>query len=296
MYECRHSLTMIIVKKARSVDFEKIYPLLLEFNNPYLTKEDWKQLFVNHCGTDEDYFGYALFDQDKVMGFLGLIFSHRLIDGRMRKFCNMTSYIIRTEYQGKGLSRLLLAEVVKLKEYTITTLPPPLKTLRMHINQGFQELDSGYRLIFPVPTIRGFFDTCSLLSGVENLKNNLNSDELKIYKDHSLCKCIHLLITKNKERCYIIVKRILRKGLPFIEIHYLSNLPMFIKYINQIRIKLSLYLRVWGLLMDERLLKSQKIKYSIIRKYHRPKLFRSSLLQRDNITDNLYTESLILNV
>lgn len=287
---------MVIVKKAQAEDFERIYPLLLEFNNPCLTKDDWRRLFVSHCGTNEGYFGYMLLDQDRVVGFLGLIFSHRLINAKIEKFCNMTSYIIKKEYRGKGLSRLLLSEVVKLKEYTVTTLPPPSKTLRMHIKQGFKELDNRYRVIFPIPSIQVFSDPCSLLFEIEDLKNYFDDVELKVYNDHVLCKCVHLLVKKDEENSYIIAKRIMRRGLAFIEIHYVSNLPMFIKYIHQISIKIALNLKAWGLLVEERFLKGQKIRYSIVRRYHPAKLFKSSSLTGDEITDNLYTESLILNV
>ncbi len=287
---------MINVKKAMADDFDKIYPLLLDFNNPNLTKEDWKQLFVNHYGGSEDYFGYALFDQDKAVGFLGLIFSARLIDGKAHKFCNITSWIIKEEYRRKGLSRMLFHEVLKLKDYTIITLPPSPKTERMHREHGFKELEDSYRLILPVPAISIFSGDYSVVLEQETLRNNLDGEELKIYNDHLLCKCTHILFKTKHENCYMIAKGVTRKKLPFAEIHYLSNLPVFIKYIDQIKIKLTLSLKVWGLLIEERYLKGARIKYSSTHKFHRAKLYKSSSLDKNMITDSLYTESLILNI
>lgn len=287
---------MITVKKALYDDFEKIYLLLLEFNNPNLTKADWKQLFVNYCGSGEDYFGYVLLDQNNVVGFLGLIFSNRLVDDKIHKFCNMTSFIIKKEYQGKGFGRLLFSELIKLTDYTIITLPPPLKTLKMHITHGFKELEDSYRLILPIPSISGFLNNCSVLFKSEDLRNNLNTKELKIYNDHLKCKCIHLLIKTKEGNCYIISKRIMRKKMLFAEIHYLSNLFIFLKHIDSIRVNIPLNLKVLGLLIEERFLKGAEIRYSITRKFHRARLFKSLSLSKDKITDNLYTESLILDI
>jgi len=287
---------MISVKKARSEDFEKLYPLLLEFENPHLSKDDWRQLFISHCDNGEDYFGFVLFDEDEAVGFLGLIFSNRFIDGKLRKFCNMTSFIIKKEYRGKGLSRLLFSELMKLNEYTITTLPPSPKTLKMHLENGFSELEGSYRFILPGLNLQALFDPCTIALNEVDLKDNLDESELKIYKDHALCKCNHLLFKKGQESCYIIAKIIKRKGLAFAEIHYLSNPEVFTKYIKQAKFSLPLALRIWGLLMDERLLMGAKIRGSIIRKYSRPKLFKSPCLVRNEVTDNLYTESLILNI
>lgn len=286
---------MITVRRALGNDFEQIYPLLLEFNNPLLAKDDWEQLFISHCAGDEGYFGFVLFDQNKIIGFLGLIFSHRSIEGKVQKFCNLTSFIIQQEYRGKGLSRLLFSEVMKLKDYTIITLPPSPKTLKMHIEEGFKVLEDSYRLIPILPSTH-FFAGCDVVSEQAFLESKLDSKELKIYHDHAFCKCSHLLIKIGQENCYIIAKKVIRKWLPFAEIHYISDLAVFIRHIQKIRVSLPLRLKVSGLLVEERLLWGNKIRGSICRKFHRPKLFKTTLLDKDKITDNLYTESLILNI
>src|SRR5438874_8937676 len=44
---------MVSICDARAEDFKKVYPLFLEFNNPYVTKEHWRQLFVDHSGCQD---------------------------------------------------------------------------------------------------------------------------------------------------------------------------------------------------------------------------------------------------
>ena len=74
------------IKKVYPEDFDLIYPLLLGYNNQRITKEDWRQLFVNHWDNDEQYLGLGLVDQDEYIGFIGLLFSKRIIDDKEYKF------------------------------------------------------------------------------------------------------------------------------------------------------------------------------------------------------------------
>jgi hypothetical protein len=70
-----------IVREARGDDFERVYPLLLEFKNSHLSKEHWRQLFVDHSGLQNDHFGWVLVDDDNVVGFVSTILSERTIRG-----------------------------------------------------------------------------------------------------------------------------------------------------------------------------------------------------------------------
>ena len=80
---------MTIVRRAVAIDFEETYPLFVKFNNSHLSKEDWRQLFVDHWRSNEGYFGYVLEDKERIVGFLGLMFSRRVINVKEEKFCNI---------------------------------------------------------------------------------------------------------------------------------------------------------------------------------------------------------------
>ena len=109
---------MVSMCDARAEDFEKVYPLFLEFNNPYVTKEHWRQLFVDHSGCQDGRFGYILFDGEDAVGFLGTTFSERTFGGEKFRFCNMSNWIVKNEYRGHSLG--LLAKVMANKNVTIT--------------------------------------------------------------------------------------------------------------------------------------------------------------------------------
>lgn len=286
---------MVILKKAKAEDFKKIYPLLTEMNDTRLTKEGWKNLFINHYGGEEDYFGYVAYDQEEAVGFLGLIFSSRLINGKLYKFCNTSTWIVKDEYRKKGIAFQLLYEVMKLKDYTITTLSPRAETIPALKKFGFKELEAKSVNILPMLSIGTFFNSCSVICGYNIIKEHLNGGDLKIYKDHIKFKCIHLLIKTREAYCYLVLTKTKRKHLPFAQLHYISNLDIFLKYISCVLIKICFRLGMFGLSVEERFLKGRKIEHSITRVMFSPKLFKSNALGKESITDNLYTELLILN-
>jgi len=287
---------MPVIKKALAEDFERIYPLLQELNDTTLSKEDWRQLFVNHCGGEENYFGYALFEGEKAVGFLGLIFSRRLIDGSVRKFCNMTSWIITKEFQRRGLGRMLLLETVKLNDHTIVDLTATKDTVKMLKENGFRELEDNVQLLLPVPSINVFSDRCSVEFDRGAIKNYLTEGDLKVHNDHSKFNCIHFMIKSTDGDCYVIATMTKRKGLPFAHVHYISDIGVFSRHIRHAMMKLCASLKVLGFFVDERFLRGKKIGYSIRRRLPPSKFFRSNSLDRGHVTDNLYTELIVLNL
>ena len=51
---------MISIKKARLEHFEEIYILLKQLDNKKISKDDWKNIFIDHFNSNENYFGYML--------------------------------------------------------------------------------------------------------------------------------------------------------------------------------------------------------------------------------------------
>jgi hypothetical protein len=285
---------MYQVKRAKADEFEKIYPLLLEFNNPKLKKTDWRQIFVNHYGGAEDYCGFVIYDQDRAIGFQGLVFSERLIDGRIKKICNMAGWIVAKEYRGKEPGILLLREVVKLEDYTITNLSAAPRTEPIMKKFGYKKLESHYIMLFPLPRLNIFSgNECSIEMDHNIIKNCLNDKDKKIYNDHLKFNCDHFIIRSNDEYCYVIARKVRRKKLPFAYVHYISNLNFFLRCISRIRNIVCLPLKVFGLLIEERFLKGNKIDHSILMACP-GKLYRSNTMDRKEIVDNLYTELFFL--
>ncbi len=295
---------MFTLKKAFAEDFEHIYPLLLGFNNPRLSKEDWRQLFINHWNNEENYFGFALVaeEKNKYVGFMGLIFCTRQINGRACKFASMTSWIIDNSYRRKGLGRKLFDEVLKLKEYTITDFTASDNTFAMLEQNGFRELETAVFLIRPFPTLRTlagmFTPRPSIVSNPRKVAHYLKGDDLKIFNDHLKFKCFHLILKgkKEAETCYLVVHKHFRGRYPYLKIHYISNVGIFAKYITRVITKICLRFRVIGVIVDKRIIKNHPVKHAKERKLPYMSVFKSDVLDKSHLNDSLYSEFLLLNL
>lgn len=284
---------MTVIRKAKSEDFEIIYPLLCELNNSKLTKDGWRQLFADHWNNQQDYFGYVMMDNNKAVGFLGLLFSERLINNKIEKFCNMSSWIIKEQYRNESVS--LLFPVLGMKGLTITVFTPSAITYSVLKSLGFQEIPSSRKLI-PAVSFGSFLNKkCSVTFDKEAIRHGLAERDLKIYSDHLKFNCIHLLIESREGNCYIVLKKCKEKKLPFAEVHYLSNLDIFLKYIARANVKICLYLKIFGLIVEERYLKGNHFKYSVTVKSYRQAIYKSQSLGKSDI-DTLYSESFVFDL
>jgi acetoacetyl-CoA synthetase len=283
---------MVTIEKARSEDFERTYPLLLGFGSTKLSKNDWKQLFINHWNVSEDYYGYILLMDGEVKGFLGTIFSTRVFNERIERFCNMTSWIVAEECRGKSLS--LILEVLKLKDYTITNFTASEGVRVILQKLGFTPIETQQQLLLPVPAL-------SLNKGAyfcefdrEAIGDKLDEIDFKIFEDHRAFNCRHILISSGRDYCYLIVKRIERRRLPFAKVHYLSNAPLFIKAVDSLRVKICANLKVAGLLVTERYLKGHRFGYARNFPKEYGAFYKSTNIRPDEI-DTLYSEMILLH-
>lgn len=284
---------MTVLKKAAAEDFEKIYPLLLRFNNRRLKREDWLRLFVDHWGSHEGHFGYVLLDNGRAVGFLGLIFANRLINGRTHKFCNITSGIVKKAYRSESLS--LFLPLLHLKGYTMTDFTPSKEVYLILKKLGFEDLETHINIIPPLPSLVRLNGKCFIVFDKSAIKGHLSEENLKIYHDHLNFKTIHMLLESGHETCYVVLNKTRKRFFPFAQIHHISNLDLFFKYIGCIRTRICLRLGVCGLLISQRYLKNCKPNGLIRIRRPQPTLFKSGSLKKDDV-DTLYSESLVLNM
>lgn len=295
---------VITLKKVSKEDFEHIYPLLLGFGNPRLSKDDWRQLFENHWNNQEDFFGFALVDEKtkKYIGYLGIIFSSREINRRFYKFANMTSWIIDSQYRRKGLGKKLFKEVMDLEGYTFTDFTASPETQPLLKNNGFKVLETNTILIYPRMKLRTLINLFSykpsILTNPRKVRDCLNKVDLKIYNAHLKFKCFHFLLKAKKkgETCYLVLHKTFRGKRPFLKVHYLSNLEVFCKYISRVIGKISLRYRVYGITVDKRFLKSNLIPGAVERQLPYKSVFKSNFLDKEHLNDTLFSEFILLNL
>jgi hypothetical protein len=284
---------MTLVRKAVAKDFEETYPLFEKFKNPRLLKDDWRQLFVDHWQSNEGYFGYVLEDEERIVGFLGLIFSRRILNGKEVKFCNITSWVVDAKFRNQSLS--LFLPVLKLKDYVLTIHTVSKETYAVARKLGFENLESHLRIILPLPPVSTWFTFCEVKINDKHLNETLKGEALQAYFDHLSFRCFHVLIRTHLGECYLIGTRVYRKKLSFFQIHHISNPKIFSKFAGRIAMVVCLQIKTVAMVVDERFLQGNAVILSKVWPLPYPRVYKPDSLMQNDI-DLLYSELPVLNI
>jgi len=286
------------MREARGEDFSRVYPLLLEFHNSALTKDHWRQLFIDHNGLQNDRFGWMMLDGDAVVGFIGTILSERTIRGEKLRFCNVSSWIVKDDYRAHSLA--LHAKALADQTVAVTSLSPTRQVLRVLAKFGFTQMDKSERVILPVVTPRTFTDGCEILTDPRAIERAVAGDNLRFFRDHQLPYNHHALVRTAEGDCYLMMNRspkAIRGNVrfPFARVHYLERPDVFVRHTEKLVARIAASLRVVALIVDERTLRGQLPWHSFARPGgKRVAAFRSPKVTEDDI-DGLYTEAVLLN-
>ena len=289
---------MIAIREARAEDFPGVYPLLLEFQNKGLAREHWKQLFVDHTGLQDGRFGWVLLDGEEVVGFVGTILSERTVRGERVRFCNTSSWIVKSAYRAHSLA--LHAKVLADDSVAVTNLSPTAQVLKLLPKLGFTLMDKSERIIVPALAPKALFDRCAVLTKGSALEGALQGEPLRFFRDHQLPYNRHALVRAPEGDCYLMMNRS-RKAvagkvrLPFARVHHLGAPDIFARHSERIATKIAASFGVVGMIVDERMLRGHVPWHSFARPGgKRQAAFRSKRITADDI-DGLYTEAVLLN-
>lgn len=289
---------MAKIREAVAEDFAQVHPLLLEFENPNLGREDWRQLFVDHSGCQGGRFGYVLVEGDRVVGFLALTFSERLVRGERRRLCNLSNWIVKSEHRGQSLA--LLTRVLALRGVTITNLSPTPEVYRMCERLGFLPLDRSERIVLPLPDPRGLFESCRILTDPARIEPELDPETRKICRDHRLPHHRHMLVRSRRGECYLMLnrsrKQVGRLRLPLARVHYASAPDVLLAHLGRIAVTAALRFGTVAMVLDERILGGHRPWQSFARPGGpRRGAYRPDGDVRPEEIDGLYSELVLLN-
>ncbi len=280
------------VRNAGPADFDAALPLLREFRNPYVADEGWRLIFTDPFRSGEPFCGTLMLDGESPVGFLGALFSRRVLAGRERRSCSLTSWIVREPFRGRSVFMLL--PLLKEKGTDIVDLTPSAEVSGLLLKAGFRELETGTSVLMPrFPS----GPACRVTEADEGEEDILTPEERRLRDDHRFPGCHGFLITSGGGRCFCVISRMVRRKKPFWlgSIHHLGNPEVFSRCSGRAVAKLCLSLRVTSLYADERMLKGVRIPGSFRLALKRPRLFRSADLEAGDV-DNLYSEFPLLNI
>ena len=289
---------MVAIREARADDFKHVYPLLVEFENPHLKTEHWRQLFIDHTGLQNGQFGWVLVDGDDVVGFVSTILSERTIRGEVVRLCNTSSWIVKPAYRAHSLA--LHAKVLADESVTVTNLSPTGQVLKLLEKLGFALMDKSERIILPVITPRTFMDRCEIITTPDAVQDSLNGENLRFFRGHQLSFNRHVFLRAAEGDCYVMMNRTLKTvggslRLPFARVHHIGAPEVFVRHLEKLVVRVAASLKVVAIIVDERMLQGAVPWHSFMRPGgERKAAFRSKSLTAKDI-DGLYTEATLLN-
>ncbi|MEI6351653.1 MAG: hypothetical protein WCP06_11175 [Verrucomicrobiota bacterium] len=286
---------MIQVERATPADFERVLPLLREFNNLRITPDRWRAIFHYSWPCEDDTRGFLLLDDERVVGFFGAILFEREIEGRLEKFANLTSWITLPEYRNHAL--LLFKAVASIEGRTLTCATPRKALLPLYLRFGFCELDSRLRILYPLPAFNSPLAWLRFraTSNPEKIRRLLNETDRAIFDHHRKHPCGQMLIHNRHEYCHIVFSRTKGRRFHFAQVHHISNLPVFLENLDRVRLRLALGAHAFFVMIDSRLLPEVTPKHSRLVDLGFSQVFKSAHLKPEQI-DGLYTESILLNL
>lgn len=284
---------MISLRRATSEDFEAVYSkLLVQFRNPYLTRSDYARLFQKQWPSGEDWHGFLLVDGDVVVGFLAVIFSTRLIRGSEHRFCNINHWIVEESHRNHSLR--LLFQAMRLSDCTLVSFTPIPRVVPIYAKTGWKNMDNRLAIIPMLPSL-SLPRRYRLIFSPGEIKDRLQGAESQIFEDHEPFKCRHAFIAAGTGGCYVVYTVVPRRRLPFVFIHYIGDLKIFMDCLHHLRWRLCLRERAIALLIDDRLLKENRPFATIYFSGEARFFYTATDLTKYDI-DSLYSEYIVVNV
>ena len=282
-------ISMPTIRKATPNDFNYVYPLFSGFREPRPSKDEFQQLFTLRWGSDESHVGFILEENGEAVGYLGTLFSIREINGRKEKFCNLYTWIIKEEYRSEGLP--LLFQVLRMKDVTVTNFTGN-RVASILMKFGFKPIDTTLKILLPVPALG---DDCELIFDPARIAPLLDLPDRRVFEDHREFKYPFVFIKASDGNSLLSFKKVKRKYLPVLELHYLSSRDVFLKHIHHVLPALCVRTRVLGLMVGDHFLNGTFVPFSITIPQRQTRLFRSTTVAVEEM-DTMYSELQVLNL
>lgn len=257
-----------------------------------MSRNDWRTMLFDYDWWQGPERGFALYADGVAVGFIGTIFSTRLIDGRQQTFCNASSWIVREPFRNASI--LLLKPILALRDCTLVNLTPNERAYEIFKKFGFKDLESELLLLPPLAnpiTLRGSF-----ASDPVKVRATLTENQQDIFdKLSTSARVSHIVLRDAKASCYVVATRRFVRGIPIADIHYVSDREFFWSHRGLAHVALLRTLGAVGMAIDRRCVSGDVPKIALHRRALR--LYRPAHPETPpEAIDSLFTELLVLRL
>jgi hypothetical protein len=280
-----------VVRPIEPADAPAVGRFLHEQLNERVPVDTWVRALDVPWDAEQPNAGFMLLSGDAIVGVNLAVYSERVIDGRVERFCNLGAWCVLAEHRFHSLR--LLKALLAQDGYHFTDLSPSGNVVGVNSRLGFEFLDTTTTVVpnLPWPS-RPRRD---LITGdPATIARTLTGRELELYRDHAATGAArHLLLARDGEHCYVVWRKDRRKGMPlFASILYVSNHALFRAMAAPLGRHLLLRHRLPAMLV-ERAVVDHRPRLSRSVESPRRKMFRSHSLEPAQI-DYLYSELVCL--
>jgi hypothetical protein len=232
--------------------------------------------------------GYLLQEGDRIVGFLGAIYSCRKIGGKMEQFCNLTNWCVLPEFRNESLK--LLFAILGRRGQVIVNLSPSPEVQTMLTAMRYRSLDKFKLFSLPLTHFWTLTGRGHLLQEGPSLLAALDEAQQEIIRHHTGTGCRFIALTHGERTCLVVSKRRKKQGVPFTEILHASDPDLLRRNFERVKLSIMLRDRTPLLAIDERLLETR---LPLMLPYSRPSYFQSRSIE-PHLIDNLYSELALL--
>lgn len=197
----------VVVRPAEAGDIDAVCGLLHDNMSGKISKERWRNLLDYRWRPADAPRGCVAVDGDRVVGFLGLVYADRPLDGALARTCNICAWYLLKDYRGRGIGQRIRDVSVADAGLAYTILTATEATGRAFGASGFQVLDSE-RCIVRRARGAGEIDA---LADPDAIAPLLDAPEQRILDDHRAYNLRHFLFRAGEGACYVILQ-VKRKG------------------------------------------------------------------------------------
>jgi hypothetical protein len=271
-------------------DLPEVARFLHENQNSAIGTEAWIEALQPRWKIEQPNYGYMLVDSGALVGTLAAIYSDQTIDGRVERFCNLTSWCVLEPYRSHSM-RLAMA-IVNQKGYHFTNLTPLPIVEKSLAFLKFRPLEDHHDVIAAaayafVPSLARVYtsDAAILRHAPEAIQ--------KVYLDHRGVKQLHhALIGRPAAWLYVAFRDIRVKGLPSALLMHASDPGLCTRYLPALCRALLLRHRMFALRADSRFF-AVKPRLAVAQPFSPHTLFRSDTLSAAQVP-NIYSELVTL--
>jgi hypothetical protein len=279
---------MAELRPVLNSDIEAVCAFLADHMQRGMTKDEYRPLFTYPWMPEKSGMGFLLEEEGKLVGFLGAIYSERMIRGESSRFCNLTNWCVLPNFRNESLK--LLFAVLGQSGQTIVNLSPSEEVQKMLTRMRYQQLDALKLFSFPLTQLWTLAGRGKLLWDRIEIQGCVDEEGRKIINDHSDTGCRFVVIAHEGITSLIVSKKRRKQGISFTEILHVSGPELFRQSFERVKLGLMFKDRTMLLAIDERLLKSR---LPLMLPYRRVSFFKSTSLTPQDV-DNLYSEIAVL--